>query len=157
LPSPTIFLVRDFGANAVAYPAEQLALVNLRYKWLQFPPGLTATIYHKRDGEDFDSTGIQAAIDAAHAAGGGTVHVPAGDYLIKPIRLKSGVRLHLDTGARLWGSPILDDHDGRQPLVHASDAENVSITGQGQISGQSPKWVIPWIQRGRSKGSGINY
>jgi len=35
-----------------------------------------------RDGSTDDTAAIQAAIDAAEAAGGGTVKIPAGDYLI---------------------------------------------------------------------------
>ncbi|MFC0708942.1 right-handed parallel beta-helix repeat-containing protein [Azorhizophilus paspali] len=34
------------------------------------------------DGVSNDRTAIQAAIDAAHAAGGGTVHLPAGEYRV---------------------------------------------------------------------------
>lgn len=34
------------------------------------------------DGATDDTEAIQAAIDAAEAAGGGTVYFPAGDYLL---------------------------------------------------------------------------
>ena len=34
----------------------------------------------------FDDAGIQAAIDAAEAAGGGVVFFPAGRYLVNPTR-----------------------------------------------------------------------
>lgn len=165
-----LFKVTDYGANGIAEPAETLHLRNLRFQWVEYPQGATATIYSARPGEEYDSAGIQRAIDAAHAAGGGTVVVPAGDYLIGPIELRSRVRLHLEPGARLWGSPNMDDY-ATQPgeklpaytlangfnrasegltrenrrLISAHDASDFGITGFGQISAQSPAFVIPWM------------
>ena len=163
------FNVRQFGAAGVARPTETLKLENFRFGWLSWPEGLTATVYHPAEGAEYDSQGIQRAIDAAHAAGGGTVVVPAGDYLIGPFGLRSRVRLHLEPGARLWGSPYLADYRCRpdqaltssvdqgfgrkarglsgslRRLITAVDAEDVAITGTGQISAQSPRWVIPWL------------
>ena len=55
----------------------------------------------KGDGATLDSPAINRAIDAAAAAGGGTVHFPAGVYLSYSIRLKSKVGLYLDHGAVL--------------------------------------------------------
>lgn len=167
------FDVRAFGAQGVARPGEILELTNrLHPNGHDFAPGFRATIYEAAPGAEYDSIGIQQAIDAAGEAGGGTVIVPAGDYLIGPLELRSGVALHLEGGARLWGSPNLEDYDGPQGeaapiyaaahamhgahdkqrsaqrrLISASDAENVTITGSGQISGQSPKWFIPWYNQ----------
>lgn len=167
----------------MASPGKTLELTNLSYKWIHYAPGTMATIYHPRAAVDYDSIGIQRAIDAAHAAGGGTVLVPAGDYLIAPITLKSRVTLHLAPGARLWGSPYLGDyvntggmdedtlpfHDARrttqtnfrsrfafQPplpgdarnLFYAEEAEDIAITGRGEIHSQSPAWIIPWMNEG---------
>src|ERR1035438_995949 len=53
----------------------------------------------KGDGSATDSPAINRAIDAAAAAGGGTVHFSAGVYLSYSIRLKSKVGLYLDHGA----------------------------------------------------------
>jgi hypothetical protein len=154
------FDVREYGALGMARPAETLALENLRYKWLAYPSGLRETIYRLAPGAEPDSRGIQRAIDAAHAAGGGTVVVPAGDYLIAPIALRSRVRLHLEAGATLWGSPELADYQKAaddeipgvwQPgrslklLVSATQAEDTALTGMGRINAQSPAWVIPWM------------
>src|ERR1051326_3402344 len=50
----------------------------------------------KGDGQALDSPAINKAIDAAHAAGGGTVRLPAGTYRSFSIHLKSNVSLHLD-------------------------------------------------------------
>jgi polygalacturonase len=51
------------------------------------------------DGKTIDSPAINAAIEAASAAGGGTVVFPAGVYACFSIRLKSFVVLFLEQGA----------------------------------------------------------
>src|SRR5436305_1711969 len=53
------------------------------------------------DGKTLDTAAINKAIDAAAAAGGGTVIFPAGDFLTYSIRLKSHVALCLDSGATI--------------------------------------------------------
>ena len=53
------------------------------------------------DGKTVDSTAINAAIEAAAAAGGGTVVFPAGAYVCFSIRLKSFVALFLQQGATI--------------------------------------------------------
>jgi polygalacturonase len=53
------------------------------------------------DGKAVDSPAINKAIEAAAAAGGGTVFFPAGSYLSFSIRLKSKVDLYLSQGAAI--------------------------------------------------------
>jgi polygalacturonase len=53
------------------------------------------------DGKAIDSAAINRAIEAAAAAGGGTVHFRAGNYLCYSIRLKSKVGIFLDQGATI--------------------------------------------------------
>jgi len=53
------------------------------------------------DGKAVDSPAINKAIEAAAAAGGGTVYFPAGTWLSFSIRLKSHVNLHLSQGATI--------------------------------------------------------
>jgi polygalacturonase len=90
---------------------------------------------------------IQKAIDRLSRAGGGTVTVPAGDFLTGPIELRSGVELHLEMGARLVGIAdraayekahmVIDGE--RSPfssLIYAYGQENIAITGLGTIDGQ---------------------
>ena len=90
---------------------------------------------------------IQKAIDKVSREGGGTVTVPAGDYLTGPLELKSGVELHLEMGARLLG--IADKAayekahmviDGKRSafssLLYAYGQENIAVTGLGTIDGQ---------------------
>jgi len=58
------------------------------------------------DGKTLDTPAINKAIEAAAAAGGGTVHFPAGTYLCYSIRLKSSVALYLDAGATILAASV---------------------------------------------------
>ena len=53
------------------------------------------------DGKTIDTPAINRAIEAAAAAGGGTVYFPAGNYLCYSIHLKSKVALYLEQGATI--------------------------------------------------------
>jgi len=53
------------------------------------------------DGKTVDSPAINQAIEAAAAAGGGTVVFPAGNYVSFSIRLKSHVDLYLSQGSAI--------------------------------------------------------
>src|SRR5580698_4952391 len=107
----------------------------------------------KGDGATKDTAALQAAIDACAAKGGGTVRLAAGTYLSAPIVLKSNITLQLDRGATLLGSVDHKDYPlksevgkpGRQPLVSATNASNVSIRGEGVIDGAGAAW---WLKKG---------
>ena len=113
------------------------------------------------DGKAMDTKAVQKTIDVCHAAGGGTVRVPAGDFQIGTIRLKSNVTLSLDYGARLLGSQSLDDYPteglddpregGPRCLIYAKDASNITIEGLGVIDGRGTHQAFP-----RHGGSGNN-
>ena len=53
------------------------------------------------DGTTLDTAAVNRAIEAAAAAGGGTVYFPAGNYLCYSIRLKSKVALYIEQGATI--------------------------------------------------------
>jgi hypothetical protein len=95
---------------------------------------------------------IQAAIDAAAAAGGGAVTFPPGDYVTGALFLRSGVELRVDEGVRLLGSRDDADYPIRptrvagiemewpSALINVDGQRNVAITGQGGIDGRGEKW-----------------
>jgi polygalacturonase len=57
------------------------------------------------NGSSNDSSAIQKAVDAASAAGGGTVRVPSGTYKsANTVHLKSNITIQLDSGATIVGS-----------------------------------------------------
>lgn len=108
-----------------------------------------------RDGTAPATPAFAAALRECARAGGGTVFVPAGTYLLAPITLPSRTTLFLDAGAILLGSPRLEDYpvepdaqgrSGESPragLVTASDAEDVAIIGRGAIDGAGLRFVSP--------------
>ena len=114
----------------------------------------------KANGTTKDTTAIQHAIDACEAKGGGTVLMPAGTYLSGPIVLKSNITLKLDKGATLLGSPDFSDYPritefrapGRQALVSAKNAHDISIVGEGTINGNGEGW---WRAARKVRGAGV--
>lgn len=114
----------------------------------------------KADNIANDTAAIQAAIDACERKGGGIVRLSAGTYRSAPIVLKNNVTLHLDKGATLLGSSDHEDYPGKtefrlpdlQPLVSASDAVNLTITGEGTIDGAGESW---WQEARRIKDHGV--
>ncbi len=107
----------------------------------------------KRDSSAKATMAIKKAIDAASAAGGGTIYFPAGKYLTGPIHLKSNITIFIDAGAELHFSDNFDDYlpmvESRyegvdvmsfSPLFYAYKAENITITGRGKINGHGKKW-----------------
>ncbi|MFO8014162.1 MAG: glycosyl hydrolase family 28 protein [Phycisphaerae bacterium] len=89
------------------------------------------------DRSALDTAAMQRAVDACHNAGGGTVLVPAGDYLSATVRLKDGVTLRLAKGATLWITPEKAHYDGTRHLLTAEDATAVTVEGEGEINGQA--------------------
>lgn len=95
--------------------------------------------------------GIQSAIDACAAKGGGVADVPPGQYITGPLWLKSNVELHLEAGAIINASHNPADwpaniNASRNPadwsanapaLINAENVENIALTGEGTIDGKS--------------------
>lgn len=111
------------------------------------------------DGAAKDTAAIQAAIDAAGAAGGGRVLIERGTFVSGAIQLRSGVELHIAEGARLLASPdIADFPDWPSPrhvipgnlprmrsasVIFADECRNIAITGGGTIDGNGAAHVRP--------------
>jgi polygalacturonase len=116
------------------------------------------------DGKTVDSPAINKAIEAAAAAGGGTVFFPAGNYISFSIRLKSHVDLYLSQGCTIIAaeSPLPNQttgymggaYDAAEPdpaweayqdwghnhwhnsLLWGDSISDFSITGPGLIYGK---------------------
>ena len=103
------------------------------------------------DGSAPSTEAIRSAIQAAKAAGGGTVYVPAGNYVTGPIELVSNLALHIDAGATLnFPAAKLPFTKGRAqgiecltpiPLIGGTNVENVTITGHGAIATNNAEWT----------------
>jgi len=107
----------------------------------------------KGDGTTLDTMAIQQAIDAC-AGQGGTVRLAgAVKFISAPLVLKSHVTLEIAAGTTLEASTNHDDfpemeqfHDkGRQSLLSALNAEDITIRGGGVIDGRGESW---WPHRG---------
>lgn len=104
------------------------------------------------DGQTLDMAALQAALDACHAHGGGTVIVPAGRYITGSIFLHSCLTLQLEAGAVLLGSenpidyPIVHSRwEGAQqatyaPLITGYDLTDIAVIGRGTIDGRGAQW-----------------
>lgn len=112
------------------------------------------------DGQTLNTAAIQRAIDAAGAAGGGVVEIPAGVFRSGSIFLKNGVELYLDEGAVLFGSNQIEDYPKRETrieghfepwrmaLVNAQQMDRVRIGGKGRLDGNGVKfWEAFWQRR----------
>ena len=114
----------------------------------------------KGDGVAKDTAAIQAAVDAAEKAGGGTVEIPAGTYLTGSIFLKDNVDFHVGAGATLKGSPDKTDYNPpdvcpqNEKLVWPGESSfgahlllciekrNVTVRGPGTIDGNSMAFIV---------------
>lgn len=112
------------------------------------------------DGTTRATKAINAAIKAAKAVGGGTVYIPAGEYITGPIELVSNLELYIEAGATLhFPAERLPYTKGRHqgiecitpvPLIGGHDLENITIRGRGTITTSNAEWLKIM---GRSPGS----
>jgi hypothetical protein len=95
------------------------------------------------DGKTLDTEAFQTAVDACASDRGGMVVVPAGDFLLGSVQLKSNVTFQLAPQAHLLGSTNIDHYRkglertpyGSTAIIYANDAENISLEGKGTIDG----------------------
>ncbi len=115
-------------------------------------PGLVNVRDHGAvaDGRTLDTAALSAAIVACAEAGGGQVRFPPGRYLSGTLRLRTGVTLHLDAGARLIGTTNLAEYTHpdvpdilpeakwgkwHRALILAENAQDIGVGGPGIIDG----------------------
>ena len=114
----------------------------------------------RNDTSVFSTPAIQAAIDACHQQGGGTVVVAPGYYKIGALFIKSGVNLHLSKGTTLLASDNIQDYPEfpsriagiemtwPSAVINIMDAENAALTGEGFIDCRGKVfWDKYWAMR----------
>jgi polygalacturonase len=124
------------------------------------------------DGRTLDTAAINRAIEAAYAAGGGTVSLPAGTYLSFSIHLRSRVTLHLGLGAVLLAAEPaagFGAYDPAEPnewdayqdfghshwhnsLIWGENLEDIAILGPGRIHGAGLTRSGPGPRRAKLDG-----
>ena len=127
-----------------------------------------ASIYNVRDfgakgdGKTLDTKAIQLAIDKCFTEKGGTVLIPAGEFLSGTLELKSNVTVHIAAAGKLLGSPKREDYtagkgvppgNGNIVFLYAVNAENVSIEGKGTVDGNG---LAFYNGKGDNTGPGQN-
>jgi hypothetical protein len=114
------------------------------------------------DGNTLNTAAVQKAIDTCTTENGGTVLVPAGDFVIGTIELKSNITLRIAAKGRLLGSDRAEHYkagnnippgNGNIAMIAAANAENVRIEGPGTIDGNGAKF---FTGRGDMTGPGQN-
>jgi len=112
----------------------------------------------KGDGITDCTQAFSTAIKECNRSGGGNVIVPAGKFLTGPIHLLSNVNLHLEkdaivlfkTDPSAYLPPVIVSWEGIEamnysPLIYAYGQENIAITGEGTLDGQSSnEFWWPW-------------
>jgi len=108
----------------------------------------------KGDGQSQDRDSINKAIEAASAAGGGTVEFGPGTYISGSIRLRSNITLRLEPGTVIEASSDAKEYDAAEPnasdkfqdfghshwhnsLIWGENVSNIAIVGAGLISGKA--------------------
>jgi polygalacturonase len=116
---------------------------------------ITEAIYGGNTSNLDNAAAINAAINAANAAGGGTVVIPANasPFLSGPITMKSNVNLQISAGATLQLMPYGNGNGvpaGSYPnsgtadtytnFIYGENLTNIKISGTGTIEGNGSAW-----------------
>lgn len=118
----------------------------------------------REGGRILNTEAIGRAIDAVARAGGGRVVFPTGKWLTGPIRLQSGVELHLEKDCEvifsqekeLYLPPVLTLYEGVRcytycAMLYAHQCHDIAITGEGTFNGQGHAWWYMSCSRGGTK------
>ncbi|MDD4441662.1 MAG: glycosyl hydrolase family 28-related protein [Kiritimatiellae bacterium] len=105
------------------------------------------------DGTTDNTAAIQRAIDAAAAAGGGTVRVAGGAFMTYTLYPRSNTRLEIEAGASLEGGPdplLYPEFEpsphwrveyslrrNKRAMFYAVAQTNIAICGRGTINGHA--------------------
>lgn len=117
------------------------------------------------DGKTDNKKALAEAIKRCSESGGGKVVIPAGNYLVNgSIVLLSNVNLHLEKGAIIrfgtnpqyylpnvkvrWEGTVCYNYS---PLIYAYQQENLAITGEGILDGQTEGTWSLWKKDNNGK------
>lgn len=121
------------------------------------------TLGVKADGS-VETAALQRIINQAQQAGGGTVVLPAGDYLSGALFFPRGVSLRVEEGATLTSTvdrsdfPVIDTRfEGIErkwtcAFLNFDHSDGVRVSGGGTIHGRGEEWnKIPFGSTGRPR------
>lgn len=150
------------------------------FAWMKKVGALTypvqQSVYHvadygaKGDAINMNTTAIQRTIDAAEAAGGGTVVFDSGVYLTGSLFVGNNVNLSIGKGVTLIGSQNIDDYkkirtrvagvemNWPAALVNIIGKKNAAISGDGVINGRGKIfWDKYWDMRKEYESRGLRW
>lgn len=141
----------DFGKVDILYTMDETfsKIANIPYdnyvKECIFTGRIVMPAVDKEAKGEENSKIINEAIKNLSHNGGGTVVIPAGEYKVSTIELKSDVTLFVSKGAKLVSLNCEENEDSANPLneavVIANDANNISVTGGGIICGSGESYT----------------
>lgn len=122
------------------------------------------------DSTKLSTEAIQKAIDSCAAAGGGTVTLTPGYYLVGALFIKSGVNLQLDRGVTLLASTDINNYPEFRSriagiemiwpsaVINVIKQKNVAVSGEGTIDCRGKKfWDQYWIMRKEYESKGLRW
>lgn len=103
------------------------------------------------DGQTLCTEAFSAALTALDSLGGGTLHIPAGTWLMGPILMHSHICLDLQEGAVVRVASDMNLFAVRDSLFHNGDSRflspitayqctDIAITGSGTFDGSGDYW-----------------
>ncbi len=122
----------------------------------------------RNDGSAAATNAISAAIQAAKKVGGGTVFIPAGNYVSGPIEMVSNLTLNIDAGAIIrfpaTKPPLVPSRQQSVEvptpmlLIGGHDLENVTVVGHGVLMSSNADWpkLHPHTGREASEAGSAN-
>src|SRR5450432_2094379 len=106
------------------------------------------------DGKTSNTAAIQKAIDECHKHGGGTIMIPAGNFVTGTVRLYSNMNVYFEAGAVLTGSTNNKEYGyqkdigfsgpgagSKTGIFVAHHEQNISISGFGAIKGNGVSFM----------------
>lgn len=109
------------------------------------------------DGKTLNTEAIKKAIAECNKNGGGRVVVPKGEWLTGAIHLKSNVNLYVSKDATIKFSKegkdflpvVITRWEGMEVMNHSAfiyayEQQNIAITGEGTLDGQSKESFWKW-------------
>ena len=118
----------------------------MKMAWVTLCAGLAlevpAATLDLSGGDDVKTARIQAALDQAGAAGGGTVTIPVGRWTTDGLSIPSNVTLEMPEGAELFATTNVNVYANRRAFIYIGGVSNVTVRGRGRFYGNGDKFEI---------------
>jgi polygalacturonase len=131
------------ASNSIGTTVSSTAVLSVSVRMTPPLPVIPATNFFVTDfgavgnGVLNNATAFTNAINAAVAAGGGSVIVTGGTYLCGPIVLFNNINLQVNSDATLKMLPRANWPSTLPPFISGSGVHDVSVTGAGTIDGNA--------------------